>query len=58
MTDPRSMEIEDLIERSSLGSNEARVARARVSRAKGEALARAASDRARRREERRRRSQG
>ena len=58
MNDPRSTGMEDLIERSSLGSPQARIARARVSRAKGEALARAASDRSRRRAERQRRRQG
>ena len=58
MKDPRSMAMEDLIERSSLGSAQARRARERVPRTKGEALARAASERAQRREERQRRSQG
>lgn len=58
MKDPRSMKIDDLIERSSLGSAQAKIARARVSRAKGEALARAASDRAQRRDEIQRRRQG
>ncbi len=49
MTDPRAVPIDDLIERSSLGSSQARLARSRVPLSRGESLAKAAAERAKRR---------
>lgn len=58
MSDPKSISMERLIERSSLGSKQASLARSRVPRATGEALARAAAERAKSRAEKRRSAQG
>lgn len=58
MKNARSIPMEALIKRSSLGSKQARLARSRVSRARAEELARAAAQRAQRRAENRRTNQG